>query len=193
VVFQRGFKTRCEGLSLQVRHRLRIAPDEELPPERLAEDLGVTLWSCQDIAGLAPDVRDRLEGAFKGEWSAVTIMTGPKPVIVFNTSHSRRRQVSTLLHEMAHVLLDHTPGNMFFGANGLALRTFDKTQESEADWLAGCLLLPRDALLSARKRRLTNEEICERHSASEDMLRFRLNATGVDRQVQAQRRGRATA
>jgi Zn-dependent peptidase ImmA (M78 family) len=172
---------------------LRIAPDEELPPERLAEDLGVTLWSCQDIAGLALDVRDRLEGALKDEWSAVTIMAGPKPVIVFNASHSRRRRVSTLLHEMAHLLLDHTPGNMFFGANGLALRTFDQTQESEADWLAGCLVLPRETLLSARKRGLTNEGICERHSASEDMLRFRLNATGVDRQLQARRRGRATA
>lgn len=177
---------------MQVRRRLRIAPDEELPPEKLAEDLGVMLWSCREIAGLSPDVRDRLEGTFKDEWSAVTIMAGPRPVIVFNGAHSRRRRASTLLHEMAHVLLDHSPGNMFFGANGLALRTFDSTQESEADWLAGCLLLPRDALLSARKRGLTNEEICERHSASEDMLRFRLNSTGVNRQLLARRRGRAT-
>lgn len=190
MVFQRGFKTRCEGLSLQVRHRLRVAPEEELPPETLAEDLGVTLWSCRDIAGLAPDVRDRLEGALKDEWSAVTIMAGPKPAIVFNASHSRRRRVSTLLHEMAHVLLDHTPGNMFFGANGLALRTFDQAQESEADWLAGCLILPREALLSARRRGLSNEEICARYSASEDMLRFRLNSTGVDRQLHGKPRGR---
>jgi Zn-dependent peptidase ImmA (M78 family) len=72
---------------------------------------------------------------------------------------------------------------MFFGASGLALRTYDPAQESEADWLAGCLLLPREALLEARKRGVTDEELCGRYGVSGDMLRFRINATGVERQL----------
>jgi Zn-dependent peptidase ImmA (M78 family) len=183
VSFPHGFKSRCEALSLQLRHRLRIGPSDALPPETLAKYVGVTLWSLQELSRLSLEVRGRLEGDFKGEWSAVTIVAGPSPVIVFNSAHSRRRRASTLMHELSHVLLDHTPGNMFFGASGLALRTYDPAQESEADWLAGCLLLPREALLEARKRGVTDEELCGRYGVSGDMLRFRINATGVERQL----------
>jgi hypothetical protein len=41
---------------------------------------------------------------------------------------------------------------MFMSPNsGLALRTYNEDQEQEADWPAGCLLLPRDALLTIRE------------------------------------------
>ena len=188
MTFPRGFKTRCEALSLQVRSRLRLRPEAVLAPEALAEDLGVALWSPQDLSGLPGDVRRRLEGESRDEWSAVTISADTNPVIVFNPTHGRRRRASTLMHELAHVLLEHTPGNMFFGPSGLALRTHNPDQESEAAWLAGCLLLPRDALLAARKRGASDEEICESYGVSRDMLRFRINATGIDRQLGAARR-----
>jgi len=39
---------------------------------------------------------------------------------------------------------------MFMSPNsGMALRTHNEEQEEEANWLAGCLLLPREALLLA--------------------------------------------
>lgn len=188
MAFPRGFKTRCEALSLQIRHRLGVGPGDVMEPEALAAYVGVTLWTLQELASLTASVRSRLEGEFSSEWSAVTIVAGSNPVIVFNSSHSRRRRASTLMHELAHILLDHMPGNMFFGAGGMALRTYDPAQESEADWLAGCLLLPREALLAARKVGDSDEELCERYCVSSDMLRFRINATGVDRQLGA--RGR---
>jgi hypothetical protein len=190
MAFPRGFKTRCEALSLQVRNRLRLRLEDVLTPEALAEDLGVALWSPNEIGGLTGEVRGRLEGEDRDEWSAVTIGVETNPVIVFNSAHSRRRKASTLMHELAHVLLDHAPGNMFFGPGGIALRTHDPDQESEADWLAGCLLLPRDALLAARKRGVPDEEICESYGVSRDMLRFRINATGIERQLGARRRAR---
>lgn len=184
-MFQRGFKTRCEDLSLHVRQQLKVLPEAPLVPERLAEYLGVILWSLQDIAGLASDVRQRLEGVWSDEWSALTLVDGTSPVIVFNAAHSRRRRSSTLMHEFAHLMLEHTPGNMFFGQNGLALRTYEPNQESEANWLAGCLLLPRAALVAARKVGMSEEELCDRYGVSSEMTRFRINATGVDRQLAA--------
>jgi hypothetical protein len=135
VDFPRGFKTRCEALSLQIRHQLHVGPGDVLEPETLAAFVGVTLWTMQELDSLTASVRGRLEGEFSSEWSAVTIVAGSNPVIVFNSSHSRRRRASTLMHELAHILLDHTPGNMFFGAGGMPLRTYDPAQESEADWL----------------------------------------------------------
>src|ERR1700694_402211 len=48
----------------------------------------------------------------------------------------------------------------------------NEDQEQEADWLAGCLLLPRDALLAIRRRRLSDEETCSEYGVSPAMLRF---------------------
>lgn len=66
-------------------------------------------------------------------------------MIVHNTSHSPARIGSDVMHELAHLLLDHEPGTMFFGLNNVALRSHDKGQEEEATWLGGCFLLPREA------------------------------------------------
>jgi Zn-dependent peptidase ImmA (M78 family) len=77
---------------------------------------------------------------------------------------------------------------MFMSPNsGLALRTYNEDQEQEADWLAGCLLLPRDALLTIRRRRLSDEEACAQYGVSSPMLRFRFNITGVDVQLKRAR------
>jgi IrrE N-terminal-like domain len=86
------------------------------------------------------------------------------------------------------VLLELT--SIAIRSSGLALRTYNEEQEQEADWLAGCLLLPRDALLAIRRRRLSDEEICSEYGVSPAMLRFRLNITGVDVQLRRARGGR---
>jgi Zn-dependent peptidase ImmA (M78 family) len=65
----------------------------------------------------------------------------------------------------------------------IVLRTHNKEQEDEANWLAGCILLPRDALLRVRCIKLTDDQICVEYGVSPAMLRFRINATGVDAQV----------
>jgi Zn-dependent peptidase ImmA (M78 family) len=80
---------------------------------------------------------------------------------------------------------------MFMSPNsGMALRTHNEEQEQEADWLAGCLLLPRDALLLIRRKGTTDEDACLEYGVSLAMLRFRINVTGVDAQLRHARRSR---
>lgn len=67
--------------------------------------------------------------------------------------------------------------------SGIALRTHNREQEDEANWLAGCILLPRDALLQIRRLGLTDAQVCTEYGVSLAMFRFRINATGVDVQV----------
>jgi Zn-dependent peptidase ImmA (M78 family) len=66
--------------------------------------------------------------------------------------------------------------------------TCDAEEEEEANWLAGCLLLPRPLLLREARRGATPPELAERYEVSEKMASFRLNASGVMLQV---RRARA--
>ena len=64
----------------------------------------------------------------------------------------------------------------------MLLKAYDKEQEEEADWLAACLLLPRDALVLIMRRSLDAIEAAELYGVSRRMLTYRLAMTGVKRQ-----------
>jgi Zn-dependent peptidase ImmA (M78 family) len=66
-------------------------------------------------------------------------------------------------------------------------------QEEEADWMGGCLLLPRAVLLGAAYDGKTAAQIADEHGTSEAMARFRLNGSGVLVQVGRERAPRAEA
>ena len=63
--------------------------------------------------------------------------------------------------------------------------TCDAEEEQEANWLAGCLLLPRRLLYLAARRGLGGAEIAQAYNVSEQMASFRLRTTGVLRQLGA--------
>lgn len=78
---------------------------------------------------------------------------------------------------------------MFVAPDGsLLLNTFDKKQEEEASWLAGCLLLPRDSLIWIWRSRLDEASAAARFGVSVAMLQYRMRVSGVE--VQMQRAGR---
>jgi Zn-dependent peptidase ImmA (M78 family) len=140
----------------------------------------------EELSELPDEVRRRLMHDHSDAWSAITVSEGNKHLIVLNPTHAPTRTNSSLAHEIAHVILSHEPSMMFVTPkSGVALRTYNKEQEDEANWLAGCMLLPRDALVHIRRRGLTDEEITAEYGVSPAMFRFRINATGVD--VQASR------
>lgn len=184
-MFRRGFKTWAEEIALRVRHKLKLPATAPLDPFQLAGLLSVVVLGPDEVSGLPDECKRRLTSHHSENWSAITVANGNHHLIVVNTAHAPTRRNSDLAHEMAHVILGHEPSMMFASpASGIALRTHNKEQEDEANWLAGCLLLPRDALFSIRRRRLSDEEACQEYGVSLAMLRFRLNASGVDIQIQ---------
>ena len=66
------------------------------------------------------------------------------------------------------------------------IRSYDEQQEDEAAWLAGCLLLPRPALVVIARSKVN--DAAARYEVSAQLLRYRMNATGVTRQMHASRR-----
>lgn len=187
-MFRRGFKTWAERTSLRVRQKLKLLPSSPLDPLRLADLLEVSVVASSDLSGLPEDVRRRLENDHRDCWSAITVSDGHGHLIVTNLSHAQTRLNSSLAHEIAHIVLGHEPSMMFISANGgIALRTHNEEQEDEANWLAGCLLLPREALVTIRRNGRSDEEACSEYGVSLAMLRFRLNATGVNAQLRRAR------
>lgn len=182
-MFARGFKSWCETVAVQRRKLLSRQPTDPLPPELLAQSLGIATHGVEEVPGLDLTSRSVLLGAGSDSWSAVTVTDGTKSVIILNSAHSDARSASNLMHELAHLIVGHKPGRVDITEDGaLLLNTYDKQQEDEANWLAGCLLLPRPALLWMKKRRMTQEAAVEHFGVSNDMLVYRIRVTGVDNQ-----------
>ncbi len=187
---ERGFKSRCEEMARSLRVELELNPDGPMPPALLADYLGVFIWSIEEI-GLSEDDVNQLVEIDGDAWSAVTVSASGKDAILLNPNHIKGRYSSDVMHELAHLLLGHRPSTMFFaGEENLALRGFNPQLEEEANWLAGALLLPRNALVKLHSARKSKEWICDKYGVSQQMLRFRLSATGVNRQI-AQRKNPA--
>lgn len=180
----RGFKTKCENISLELRKVLNLEQNGPLLTEELAKHLGVHLLIPENIPGLSEESLSTLLTKEKNSWSAVTISSNGTDLLIYNPTHSKARQSSDIMHELAHILLDHDPGRIFFlmGQIPIGLREYDKNQEEEAEWLSGCLLLPRTALISIKNQRISEREACNTYKVSKDLLIYRLNKTGVNRQ-----------
>ncbi len=188
-MFRRGYKAWCEEVAVRVREDCDVAARDAVSPAQVAKGLGVRLLSASELPGLPADVLSRLTNHHSSAWSAITLSEGGQHLIVFNPAHSKARQSNDLMHEIAHVILEHTPTFSFLDpVKRLLVRSHDKTQEDEASWLAGAILLPRQALLYVRSRQFDVDDICRRYGISKKLLAFRMNATGVERQL-ARRRG----
>lgn len=183
-MFVRGFKTWCERIALQYRRDLNLKATDPLAPRRLADHLKVKVWTDSDVPGLDEEHLQTLRDD-SSSWSAVTIWNGLRALIILNAAHSIGRQASDLMHELAHIIIGHKPSRMDVSEDGLLLlHSFDKGLEDEANWLASCLLLPREVLMFTRRREMTEKEIREHYEVSAEMLTFRLRMSGVDAQMQ---------
>ena len=189
-MFKRGFKTLCERIALERRSQLGLRSTDPLDPRLLAHALGIRVVTPRDVPGVSQACLQTLLHDDADSWSAVTLRLGAQgDLIIVNSEHSSARQASDLVHEIAHVLLGHTPTRLDVSADQqLLLRTHDPQQEDEAAWLAGCLLLPRPALLLIARDGAVSAQAAHRFGVSLDMMTYRLRVTGVE--VQLRRVGR---
>lgn len=186
--FERGFKAWAERTASAVRRDLGLSATQPLDPRRLAEYLGIRLLSPDDLPGLPADVRTQLLETDPWGWSAATLVLATTTLVVYNPRKSQGRQASDIIHELAHVMLGHEPAQVVFSEDGqMATRTFDQKQEDEANWLGWALLLPRDALMAARRARMATAQIAEAYGVTERLVGFRLQMTGVEAQMRRRR------
>jgi Zn-dependent peptidase ImmA (M78 family) len=179
----RGFKSWSERVAAAMRTELGIAPHAPLPVRQLAEHLGVVVITPADVPGMTADDLKQLTHTDKYGWSAVSFTVDGSTTIIQNAENSVGRQSSDLMHELAHMILEHEPSQLILLESGqFAMRSFDEKQEDEANWLAGALLLPRTALVHCIARRLSSSAIAQEYVVSERLVIYRRGITGVDLQ-----------
>ncbi len=183
MALRRGFKSEAERIARRVRTELGIGAAKPVVPEILAEMLGIEVRAGDE---LIPRERfNELQNIQPDSFSACTLRpSAERLVVVYNPLSPPSRQRSDIAHELAHVLLDHDLSRVE-RLGDVTFLTCDLTQEEEAAWLSGCLLLPRSLLLAEVHRGSRAKEIAKKFGVSERMAQYRLDVTGVARQYQA--------
>lgn len=176
----RGFKSQCEKKSAEIRRVLNLKKVDPLDPKILADHLKIQILPPYKIPGLSDqDIQNLLKDS---DWSALTLDTGIDKFIIINPTHSQGRIASDLMHEIAHIIMGHKSTKPSIAKNNLLVPyTYDENQEKEADWLSGCLLLPKDALIKIKKSRMSIYTASKIYNVSQKMLKYRLNITGVNK------------
>jgi len=154
-----------------------LRPTDQLEIRDLARHLNVDVVAADKLVDRSQ--LEELERIQPGVFSAATFhLPDGRTVAIYNPCSDLGRTNSDIAHELAHILLDHDvrevqqlAGHTFF--------TCDPEQEAEANWLAGCLLLPRPLLLREAYAGSDPDALAAKYQVSEPMARFRLNASGV--------------
>lgn len=182
--FARGFKTRCENIAQSIRAELELQPSDPLSVDALADYLGAKIITPHEVSGMSGTALRVLLEDDADDWSALTISGNGAALVIHNPTHSFGRRSSDIAHELAHLLLRHSPSILMFAPDGTwTLRTYDEQQEAEATWLSGCLLLPRPALVLIAKAKVPSQETAIRYGVSPRLLQYRTDITGVTQQM----------
>lgn len=182
---RRGFKAEAERLAVQVRTDMGLGPYKPMNIKALVRHVGAQLRTADELTNLTK--LEELEALQPGAFSACTFDLGTRKIVVVSPLSTDERRNSDASHEVSHLLLDHKVREVK-QLGGLSFFTCDPDEEQEANWLAGCLLLPRDLLVRSLKNGLDAASIAEANTVSIQMANFRLRATGAERQVAAFRR-----
>jgi IrrE N-terminal-like domain len=181
---ERGFKSWSERTAVAYRRALDLTVSEALAPQKLADYLGITLWTPRDVPNLPRDVLSQLLEKDPYGWSEVSLQVNGRGLLIYNPRMSKGRQVSDITHGLAHEILHHEPAKIILSPDlEIAMRSFDAKQEDEANWLAWCLLLPREGLVEASTRKLSTEQIAEHYGVTKTLVEFRMRMTGVRSQL----------
>jgi hypothetical protein len=162
-----------------MRRLLRLNPVEPLDPFKLAPLMKAEVYSPYDVLGLPSSDQEQLLVRDPDGWSAgsIRLPTG-EIAIILNPRHADTRKRASLMEELAHMYLKHTPSQLIMG-DGLALRTFKKTQETQAYWVGTAALVPLQVLERAQSKGVERRTLAGSFGVSIDLVTFRERVTGV--------------
>lgn len=183
-VLKRGFKAEAERLAEQYRGELNLSKFDPLDAFLLAKHLEIPIFSVEEAF---EGDKNNPHFSIMSNTSLFSAMWMPNEdgdkIIIHNANHSYYRQQSNIMHELAHIIRKHEmPEETAQLCWLFNLHYYNPVHEQEAKYLGGCLQITRAGLLWAVKTH-SEEQISKYYNASSEMVRFRLNATGVLKQL----------
>jgi Zn-dependent peptidase ImmA (M78 family) len=168
--------------ALALRDFARTKPNLPLDPFELARFANLIVVTLDDIENLSQSARDHLLGAAADQWSggACSLPNGMK-LVILNPNHGRARTNATLMEEICHVFLGHTPNRLSIvtkDERGRVLnRDYRKSDEEEAYGVGAAALLPFAALKRFVYEGKSSQEIARHFRVSRELVEYRLKVT----------------
>ncbi len=162
-----------ERKALEVRRFAGVGVFERLDPMRIAESLRMKVVTLDSIDGLSDETRKYL--AASRQWSGGVTESLPNGtrVVVMNENQSRERRAATLMEEICHTLLGHTPSSISAGAE-VEGRTYNRVVEDEAYGVGAAALLPYRALSESLSRGDSVEAIARHFGVTQSLVEYRM-------------------
>ena len=170
--------------ALGLRDFARVPADAPLDPFRLAQFANLLVLDFHKISGLSQEARDHLLGPGSEAWSG-GVCSRPLPgggrIVILNPKHGRTRTNATLMEEICHVFLGHTPNRLSVVAEDERGRTmardYRKSDEADAYGVGAAALVPfaplRRLVLAGR----TSSDIGRHFRVSRELVEYRLKVT----------------
>ena len=170
--------------ALGLRDFARAREDAPLNPFALAQFANLLVVDFNLIEGLSPQAREHLLGAASGEWSGGACsraLPDGRKLIILNPTHGRQRKHATLMEEICHVFLGHTPNRLAIVAAGkggrAAARDYEKADEEAAYATGAAALVPFSSLRRFLHQGKSAGEIAKHFRVSRELVQYRLKVT----------------
>lgn len=170
---RRGFKIEAKKLALELREELGADAHVPFDPYAFADSYGIDVI---ELSALDTDARHKFLHAEGSALSGALIPMGTKVVILENDAQPRARRRTTMCHEIAHVVLEHSFGIALGDERKCGL---GGDQESEADWLSGEMLIPYDGALKLARANTDDYRVAQVFDVSLAVARWRMNGSGA--------------
>ncbi len=173
------FRNKCENLGVYFRHQLSLKGFDPLGARQLAEHMGYKLLQPGDLVdGENFTEEDAVKLEQLDSWSACVIPAN-QPLVIYHPGHSPARFESSVMHELAHLILKHRSEKLIVAHGKFAQRAYSTRQEKEAEYLGSCLQIPETALQYARQNAMSVDEVMSTYGASREMVNWRLSACRI--------------
>jgi len=170
--------------ALGLRDFARVRIDAPLNPFQLAHFANLVVLNFDKIDGLSKEVREHLLGPAAEAWSG-GVCSHPLPngsrIVILNPKHGRSRTNATLMEEICHVFLGHTPNRLAVVAEDergrMLARDYRKSDEEAAYAVGAAALVPYSVLRRFVSQARTSIEIARHFRVSRELVEYRLKVT----------------
>ena len=182
-----------ERIALKIREFAGVAIDQNLNPWELAPYCKLQVVNIRDVQCLSESARKQLLRMDGKGWSGGASRPLPNGwrLVFLNPTHGKERQAATLMEEICHVILGHSPTSIRteHSEDQIKFRDFNENQEEVAYAVGAAALVPYFPLKLAVQTGLPANQIARRFAVSRELVEYRIKVCRLwDEYKQQQKR-----
>ncbi len=160
-------------------------------PWVLAPKVGLQVTECK-FAGLTEAEKKYMQGLRGDHWSGgfvPTVLPDGTRLCMLNPDQSHRRQKITLMEEIAHSFLGHSPTVLSMSGDS-CYRDFNKKQEQEAYGVGAAVLLPWRLFFPMLNGGDSFDRLSEAFDVTRELVQYRIKVCGASSLYSKRQRSR---